>query len=325
MKEMAERDLVRQLDQAVDAMLSNAGPAPAGPEVTELLRIAADLRVLPDEEFRASLKSELMNRATQERQTMTTTAKHVRAEVNSLMPYLLPQNAAGLIDFMKQVFGAEEIARYPRPDGSIMHAAVRINDSVIEMGEPQGEYKPAPAALHLYVEDVDAVYQRAVEAGATTLHALVDQEYGDREASIRDPFGNNWYVATHKGPRHVPEGLRSVTPYLQVRGTPALIDFLKSSLGAVEAERHESPAGTVVHAKIRIGDSMVEMGEAHGQWKPMTGALHLYVEDVDASYKRAIEAGATSLSAPSDKPYGERSAGVVDPAGNQWYLAKHIG
>ena len=81
----------------------------------------------------------------------------------------------------------------------------------------------------------------------------------------------------------------------------------------------------MTHAKIRLGDTILEMGEAHGEYEPMPTGLHFYVPDVDAVYARALEAGGTSISAPIDQPYGERGAGVQDPAGNSWFLATPLG
>ncbi len=336
---MAERDLIQQLDQAAGAMLAGAGePSPgagAGPEVTELLRIAAMVRDLPAEEFRARLKREVMARALEkgkeeEKQTMTTTTTWIREGFHSITPYLLAPSSARLMDFLKQAFEGEEMLRVPRPDGTIMHAQLRIGDSMIEMGEdPPPPFAVQPAALHLYVKDADAVYRRALEAGATSTHEPVDQAYGDREASVKDPAGNFWYIATNiakdRGGRYVPEGLHSVTPFLHPHGAPELIDFLKRAFGAEEVSRHEAPAGTVVHAMVRIGDSMIEMGEAHGQWQPLPCSLHLYVPNVDEMYRRAMDAGATSINPPADQPYGDRAAGVIDPHGNRWYLATALG
>ncbi len=181
-----------------------------------------------------------------------------------------------------------------------------------------------PTALHLYVNDADSVYERALQAGGRSIGEPTDQPYGDREAGVKDPSGNDWYIATHKGATHVPEGLRSVTPYLHPRGAAKLIDFLKQAFGAEEAARYEGPDGTIHHAKVRIGDAMVEMGEAHGEWQPRPMAFYLYVEDTDAWYKRALQAGATSISEPADQPYGDRNAGVKDPFDNVWYIATHI-
>ncbi|HXY04342.1 MAG TPA: VOC family protein, partial [Terriglobales bacterium] len=82
--------------------------------------------------------------------------------------------------------------------------------------------------------------------------------------------------------------------------------------------------GVVHHAEIRVGSSVLEMGEAHGRYQPTASVLYLYLPDVDAAYKRALEAGATSILEPADQPYGDRNAGVKDPFGNTWYIAAHI-
>jgi len=171
------------------------------------------------------------------------------------------------------------------------------------------------------VPDADRVYQAALAAGAVSLRSPVDQPYGDREASVRDLAGNHWYIATHQEGSHVPEGLGSVTPYLHPRGAPALIDFLKRAFAAEEMAVHRAPEGTIVHAKIRVGGSVIEMGEAHDEWGPMPTMFYLYVDDVDAWYRRAVAAGATSMETPTLQPYGERRAAVRDAFGNQWYLA----
>ena len=213
-----------------------------------------------------------------------------REGFHSLTPYLIVEGAAKLIDFLKQAFGAEEKFRVPKPDGSIMHAEVRIGGSVIELADANAQHPPRPTNLHFYVPDADAVYQRAIAAGATSTHEPIDQPYGDREASIHDPSGNNWYIATHKeaGPgQFTPEGLRAVTIYLHPKGAPQLIDFLKRAFNAEEAARYESPEGAIVHAKIRIGDSIIEMGEAHGPYVPRPTGIHLYVPDADAAYRQA--------------------------------------
>jgi uncharacterized glyoxalase superfamily protein PhnB len=317
---MAERDLIQQLDQA----LGDAS-AIVGPEVKQLLRIAAFVRDLPSLDFRSSLKNELMIQASKEKKIMSTAAtpvNYIREGFRSLTPYLHGPREAGLMDFLKRAFGAEEQGRYLRPDGSIMHGEVRIGDSIVELADVPADFNgPSATMLHLYVEDVDAVYRRALQAGAASLYEPSQKPYGDREGGITDPVGNQWFIGTHQGPHYIPDGLHSVTPAMMARGTSQYIEFLKSAFEAEESARHESPEGTVVHAKIRIGDSILEMSEAHGPWKPMPGALHFYVPNVDETYRRAIEAGAISLTAPMDQPYGERSAGVVDSQGIYWYLA----
>ena len=122
--------------------------------------------------------------------------------------------------------------------------------------------------------------------------------------------------------KHVPKNLRAVTPYLTVKDANALLSFLTRTFGAEELECHRE-AGAVVHAKVRIDDSVIEVSEATEQWPAMPCALHVYVPDCDAVHARAVEAGATVLHGPMDQPYGERSSALRDPAGNNWYIATY--
>lgn len=119
----------------------------------------------------------------------------------------------------------------------------------------------------------------------------------------------------------IPPGYHSVTPYLIVRGAERLIAFLKEAFGAEEIYCSRKPDGTIGHTQLRIGDSMVELAEGNEQWKPLACALHLYVPDADATYRKAMAAGGTSLYEPADMFYGDRSGGVADPSGNQWYIS----
>jgi uncharacterized glyoxalase superfamily protein PhnB len=122
----------------------------------------------------------------------------------------------------------------------------------------------------------------------------------------------------------IPAGHHTVTPYLLVSDAARLIDFLVRAFGAIEVGKHAGPDGRVMHAEVRIGDSLVMLSDAGGEWKPMPCVLHLYVRDTDAFYGKAMEAGATSLREPADQFYGDRSAGVQDPEGNQWWIATHV-
>ena len=123
--------------------------------------------------------------------------------------------------------------------------------------------------------------------------------------------------------KSIPEGYHSVTPYLTVQGAATLLDFLKQAFAATEIHCMTRPDGTVGHAEVRIGDSVVMLAEAKGEWQPRPGALYLYVNDTDAAYQRALQAGATSLMEPADQFYGDRNAGVKDPVGNHWWIATH--
>ena len=112
-------------------------------------------------------------------------------------PYLVVEGAAECLDFMRDVFGAEERFRMDAPDGKLGHAETTIGDSVIMVGDAGGEHPPQPAMLHVYVEDCDATFQKALAAGATALREPADQFYGDRSAQVRDRWGNKWSLATH--------------------------------------------------------------------------------------------------------------------------------
>ena len=114
----------------------------------------------------------------------------------TVSPYIVSPGVAKIIDFAKQVFNAQEIYASRRPDGSVMHAEIKIGDSVVMLGEAQ-EGKKFPAMLHIYTEDVDAVYRRAMQAGAKSIREPADQPYGDRSGGVEDEFGNQWWMATH--------------------------------------------------------------------------------------------------------------------------------
>jgi len=119
----------------------------------------------------------------------------------------------------------------------------------------------------------------------------------------------------------IPDGYHTITPYLIAEGVPKLIDFLKQAFGATETFRMAQPDGTVRHAEVRVGDSNIMMGEACADFKAMPCSIHLYVPDSDAVYKRAIQAGATSIMEVADQFYGDRSGGVRDPSGNSWWIS----
>jgi PhnB protein len=122
--------------------------------------------------------------------------------------------------------------------------------------------------------------------------------------------------------RKRPEGFHTVNPYLVVDGAAKVMDFLKKAFDAEEVgDTFKSADGTIMHAAVRIGDSMVELGDSA---EPMPMNLHVYVDDVDDMYRRAMAAGGISVRAPETTFYGDRSAGVEDPGGNKWWLACHV-
>ena len=246
----------------------------------------------------------------------------------TLTTYLVAQDADGLIQFMTKAFGAEETFRSgPGSEGGL-HCEVRIGDSMLMVGGGGAGMKwrgtPMPSAFHIYVPHCDATYARALEAGAASIAEPADQDYGERTATVKDAAGNFWYIATYKGESYKSEGAPTLQPYLHPLRAEPVLNFMKRAFGAEELGRYTAPDGVIHHTTVRIGNAHMEMGEAHGPYQPMPTMFYLYVEDCDALYKRAMSAGATSISEPKDQPYGDRSGGVVDPFGNKWYIATHI-
>jgi PhnB protein len=134
---------------------------------------------------------------------MAKAAKAVPEGYHTITPQLTLDNAAQAIDWYKKALGAEEVGRSTGPDGKIMHAEIKIGDSRIMvndvmMGKGPTAYGGSPASLWLYVTDSDALFQRAVNAGATVQMPLADQFWGDRGGAVKDPAGYTWWISTRK-------------------------------------------------------------------------------------------------------------------------------
>jgi PhnB protein len=121
----------------------------------------------------------------------------------------------------------------------------------------------------------------------------------------------------------IPEGYHTVTPYLIVQGAETLIEFLTQAFAGTEISRTLHPDGSIMNAELKIGDSFIMLSEARPEFGAMPTMIHLYVENADELYHRALQAGATSMMEPRDEFYGDRAAGVKDPTGNQWWIATH--
>jgi uncharacterized glyoxalase superfamily protein PhnB len=239
----------------------------------------------------------------------------MREGFTTVTPYIWVPDR-GLADFLTRTFDAVETSVGENP-GHGIHRELRIGDSMVMIGETGRTDVPArPVALHVFVDDADATFAKAVAAGGTSLGEPADRPYGERAGFIRDAYGNHWYIATPLGPESLGHHLRSVTPYLHSRDVRGYIDFLARAFGAVEEVVHEH-GGTIPYARARIGDAAIEFG----QTDPMPGSYFLYVADPDAVYEQALAAGAKSLSAPADR-HRIRVGFVEDPVGNHWYIAR---
>lgn len=313
---MAEHALADRVNAIVDHIVAreDASAALRDPEVAPFARIAVELRHYPAPDFKARLRATLQRRTTM---TSTMTTEAVREGFTTVTPYIRVANE-GLVAFLASAFGAVETFA-GRGGGGGMHREVRIGNSMVMIGEgsdASGMMPVAPMAFHIFVDDVDAAFARAVAAGGKAMGAPEDRHYGERAGFVTDPFGNYWFIASPLGPNSLANALRTVTPALFADSAAGYIPFLERALGAVE-EMRAGDGDRVRYARLRIGDAAVELGDG----VPMPGAFMLYVTDPDERYERAVAAGATSIMTPSDQPYG-RAAGVRDAVGNQWFFSK---
>jgi len=328
---MPDRTLVEELDQAIESVLAalpGQGPdtkAAVVAELASLTRIAGYLQALPAEGFKTRLKTDLQRRAVM---TISTSIGTVAPPgFRTITPFIIHEKAPELVDFMKITFGAEELKRNTSGEAYGFYSEVRIGDSVIMIGGGTAARRGnLAAALHVYVDDCDAAYRRALAAGAVTLMGALgepaDRPYGERSAFVEDAFGNYWYIATRLASQPAPEpGLGTVLAHVHPAAARKYIDFLKRAFGAEEMAVVEH-AGHVMHAAVRVGDAVLEMGEPSDRTGIPSNGFFLFVEDVEAAYARALAAGATAIRPPDDIPYGLRSAIVKDPEGYLWWPAR---
>jgi PhnB protein len=125
------------------------------------------------------------------------TAKPIREGFHTVTPYLFTKNSARLIAFLCEAFAAEVLGRKDRPDGAVMHAELRIGDSMVMLGDASGDFGPMPTSIYLYVPDCDTVYQQARAAGAISISEVRNMPSGERYGGVKDPVGNIWWIATH--------------------------------------------------------------------------------------------------------------------------------
>jgi len=144
---------------------------------------------------------------------MKPTTKPIPDGMHTVTPHLICAGAADAIEFYKNAFGAVELSRMPGSDGKIMHASIRIGDSVVMLNEETPEWgsfgpkhlKGSPVTIHLYVENVDGVFEQAVSAGAKITMPIDDMFWGDRYGKLEDPFGHHWSIGTHMSDPSVEE------------------------------------------------------------------------------------------------------------------------
>jgi len=240
----------------------------------------------------------------------------------SLTQYLIVDGAWPFLEFIQNAFLATERYMMRDPGGRVHHAAAQIGSSMIEFADAGPEWKAMPAGLHYYVRDCQETYERALQAGGISLYQPANRDYGDREAGVRDPAGNFWFIATHLANGYKPEILQDLNTYFSVEESRRFLEFLETAFDAEVIDKHLA-GDSVAHAKVRVGDTVVEVSEGRAPWGPRAVAHHYYVEDCDRVFRRALDQGSKELQPMADQMYGDRSGSLVDRWGNHWYIASH--
>jgi PhnB protein len=133
-----------------------------------------------------------------------------------------------------------------------------------------------------------------------------------------------WIMQSISEVKKVPEGYHSVNSFLIVEGAEKLIQFLKQAFDGKVEESVKGPDGRIAHAELTVGDSIIMLADATPKYGATSVHLYVYLENVDLTFKRAIDAGASSVQEPADQFYGDRTAGIKDPTGNYWWIAQHL-
>jgi uncharacterized glyoxalase superfamily protein PhnB len=271
------------------------------------------LSAAPRSAFQDHLRREL------ERGTaMTNTAATIG--LHTVTPYVRVMDIDTLLAFAAQTFDALELHRSHTNAGGVQCTVGLADSTLLFAGGPAREGPELRAVFHVHLSDVDAVYRRALDAGAESLSPPSDRSYGERNAGVKDPTGNLWYIATRSAGAALPPNMRAVTPYIITEGALELLEFLKTGFGAQQMEIFTKPDGTLMHGAVTIGDSVIELGDSPG----VPAGFYLVVQDVDKQYERALRAGATSLAAPVNLMEGHRVGSVKDPWGNTWFIASAL-
>ena len=273
-----------------------------------------------------------------------------RPGFHTLTPYLIVRDLEPYLTFLQQAFGATLHYRTTGGSGG-SHIELRIGDSMLMVGGGgQAGVDPRPTMLFLYLADVDGVYQAALAAGATSLLEPGPNFGEPRGAGIKDPAGNEWYFANWEERADAPPGYEeptasespNVIPMLDYEDGPAAMEWLAAAFGFQEVARMVSPDGRLDHGEFTTGSGRIMLASLPGYESPKRHRQHcervrawsalpwvvdgvlVYVEDVDAHYARARQAGATILSALEDGWPGRRYR-AEDLEGHRWMFMQAPG
>lgn len=182
--------------------------------------------------------------------------------------------------------------------------------------------------IQIQTDNLESVFTDLKEKKVSLRSGIIEGK-GGKQVLLEDPSGNPVELfepgkqakSTTANESYKPEGYSNITPYLAIREADKLVEFLADVLNAEEHRVMRREDGSFMHGEFRIGDSLVMIGDVQDRYPPFPGMLYVYVPDVDKTYRKALEHGATSVEEPADQDYGDRRAAFTDPTGNRWYVA----
>jgi PhnB protein len=260
--------------------------------------------------------------------------------IREVYPYLIVRGAAAAIEFYQNVFGAEEIFRLPDPEKNrIGHAELKLGPVTIMLADEYPELGiQSPAAfggtgttIHLHVDNVDALAERALRAGATMVREPTDYDHGERQCRLRDPFGHEWLLGheiAENSSSLLTETRSSVAirpnlfPALRYRDEHAAIDWLERAFGFERHALFTNDDGAILHAELKLGPGILMLGSPPEDKEGFS--IYVYVADLDAHYARAMRAEAEIVRPLADTSYGTREYGARDLDGHLWFFGTYL-
>jgi uncharacterized glyoxalase superfamily protein PhnB len=248
----------------------------------------------------------------------------------NIFPVLRYKDAPAAMAWLGRAFGFETQGSFANPDGTIAHAELRLGAGVIGISSDHGHSPDNPwsavrQGIYVRVAEIDAHHDRARSAGAGIVKPVADTSYGSREYSARDLDGHLWGFGTYE--MGAQPGEPNIFPELRCPSGPRAIAWLRDAFGFEPVVEVPGPAGTTVHAELRLGDGFVMLAtadEGGSAWGNQDQAISVHVDNPDALFTRATSAGAAVVLPLATTPYGARHFWVRDPEGFLWGLSTYV-
>ncbi len=250
---------------------------------------------------------------------------NIKANLSGVFRY---QDGPAAIEWLVTALGFEKHSDHRTPNGLVAHADLRFGSSVIGVSSAAASDAKSPWAtvregLYVCVDDPDGFHDRARKAGAEIVCPLITQDYGSRDFTLQDPGGHLWAFGTYDMGATKDEP--AAWPELRYADAAQAVNWLERAIGFERAAEIPDSSGTLVHAELRLGSSVLMLGpEMPGsEWPDARQVVHLCVDDPDAHFARATQHARVVVRQPQTAPYGARFYAVRDPEGFLWWVSNY--